>query len=605
MHRLAFAVAFLAILMVDRGQGQTRNNLLYGLSDIELVIEHLGNHGKTCGLTEPALRAAAMFPLSAAKVDVSLYAQSVLYVNVNTIYVAPAELCVSNIEMQVYMIKRVTLEFSRDEKSAHVELWVRASIKSSARANHLQRVSETIESDTKAFVTDWSLDNKTPRGPAPVQTEQGERRKEPAMALGTGFAITPTGDLVTNKHVVSKCSTVTVKQGNRQFTGTVLFKDTALDLAVIHLNQPPANMSFARLRQSPEAKLGDQVIAFGFPLPGALATDGNVTFGNISALRGLKNDPNEIQISAPIQSGNSGGPLLDLSGNVIGVVSSKLDAVKALLATGDVPQNVNFAIKASVVQAFLDAHGLSYKTAASSSRLEIADVAEQARIYTFSIECLQSLGLAAAVVREPRLRPFPTNAQKVVLYEEDPANPSGTQFGGAAIWRTERVALAPGHKPDVVIRGEIEIPEQNMSLRLSLRRNDDKQLPASHMVEIMFTLPPDFPHGGIANIPGVMMKQGETTRGAALYGVTVRIMTNFFMVGLSSVDADMQRNVQLLKERSWFDIPVVYGDGKRALITIEKGTSGERVFTEAFVAWGHSKGAKADALPKGHLQSLK
>jgi hypothetical protein len=175
--------------------------------------------------------------------------------------------------------------------------------------------------------------------------------------------------------------------------------------------------------------------------------------------------------------------------------------------------------------------------------------------------------------------------QKVVLYEEDPANPNGTQFGGAAIWRTERVAPGPGQKPDVVIRGEIEIPEQKISVRLSLRRNDDKQLPASHTVEIMFTLPPDFSHGGIANIPGIMMKQGETTRGVALNGVAVKVTNNFFLVGLSSVDADMQRNVQLLKERSWFDIPVVYGDGKRALIAIEKGIPGERAFSEAFAAW--------------------
>ncbi len=175
--------------------------------------------------------------------------------------------------------------------------------------------------------------------------------------------------------------------------------------------------------------------------------------------------------------------------------------------------------------------------------------------------------------------------QKVVLYEEDPANPNGTQFGGAAIWRTERVAPGPGQKPDVVIRGEIEIPEQKISVRLSLRRNDDKQLPASHTVEIMFTLPPDFAHGGIANIPGIMMKQGETTRGVALNGVAVKVTNNFFLVGLSSVDADMQRNVQLLKERSWFDIPVVYGDGKRALIAIEKGIPGERAFSEAFAAW--------------------
>jgi hypothetical protein len=177
-------------------------------------------------------------------------------------------------------------------------------------------------------------------------------------------------------------------------------------------------------------------------------------------------------------------------------------------------------------------------------------------------------------------------AQKVVLYEEDQTNPNGTQFVGSAVWRTEQVAPGPGQKPDVVVRAEIEIPEQKVSVRMSLRRNDDKQLPASHTVEIVFTLPPDFPHGGISNIPGVLMKQGETTRGIPLNGVAVKVTTNFFLIGLSSVDADLQRNVQLLKERSWFDIPVVYGDGKRAIIAIEKGTPGERAFTEAFAAWG-------------------
>jgi len=177
-------------------------------------------------------------------------------------------------------------------------------------------------------------------------------------------------------------------------------------------------------------------------------------------------------------------------------------------------------------------------------------------------------------------------AQKVVLYEEDQTNPNGTQFVGSAVWRTERVAPGPGQKPDVVVRAEVEIPEQKVSVRLSLRRNDDKQLPASHTVEIVFTLPPDFSHGGISNIPGILMKQGETTRGVPLNGVAVKVTTNFFLIGLSAVDVDMQRNVQLLKERSWFDIPVVYGDGKRAIIAIEKGTPGERAFTEAFATWG-------------------
>jgi hypothetical protein len=173
-------------------------------------------------------------------------------------------------------------------------------------------------------------------------------------------------------------------------------------------------------------------------------------------------------------------------------------------------------------------------------------------------------------------------AQKVVLYEGN----FGTQLVGSTVWRTEAVAPGPGQKPDVIVRAEIEIPQQKVQARLSLRRNDDKQLPASHKIEIVFTLSPDFLHGGITNIPGILMKEDETTRGVPLNGVAVKVTNNFFLIGLSSVRADMQRNIELLKERSWFDIPVVYSDGRRAIIAIEKGISGERAFTEAFATWG-------------------
>jgi hypothetical protein len=177
-------------------------------------------------------------------------------------------------------------------------------------------------------------------------------------------------------------------------------------------------------------------------------------------------------------------------------------------------------------------------------------------------------------------------AQKAVLYEEDSSNPAGRQFVGTAVWRTDRVPPGPGQAPELTVRADVEIPEQRISLRWSLRRNDDKALPASHTVEIMFTLPADFPHGGIANIPGVLMKEGESKRGIPLAGLAVKVTTNFFLIGLSSVDADMQRNIQLLKDRPWFDIPIVYGDGQRAIIAIEKGTPGDRSFAEAFAAWG-------------------
>jgi hypothetical protein len=177
-------------------------------------------------------------------------------------------------------------------------------------------------------------------------------------------------------------------------------------------------------------------------------------------------------------------------------------------------------------------------------------------------------------------------AQKVVLYEENPDDRNGNQYVGSVVWRTESVPPAPGQPADIAVRGDIEIPEQKISARWSLRRNDDKALPASHTVEVMFTLPADFAHGGISNVPGVYLKPSESERGAPLAGLAVKVTNNFFLIGLSSVDADRARNIQLLKARPWFDIPVIFNDGRRGIMAIEKGTPGERAFARAFEAWG-------------------
>jgi hypothetical protein len=180
----------------------------------------------------------------------------------------------------------------------------------------------------------------------------------------------------------------------------------------------------------------------------------------------------------------------------------------------------------------------------------------------------------------------PAVAQRVVLYEEDPNDPQGKRFVGSVIWRTETVSPGPGLAPELVIRADIEIPERRMTVTWSLRRNTDQALPASHTVEIMFNLPADFPGGGISNVPGILMKQAEQSRGTPLAGLAVKVTTGFFLIGLSAVEADVARNVQLLKERAWFDIPVVYNNGSRAILAMEKGTPGERAFAEAFAAWG-------------------
>jgi hypothetical protein len=176
-------------------------------------------------------------------------------------------------------------------------------------------------------------------------------------------------------------------------------------------------------------------------------------------------------------------------------------------------------------------------------------------------------------------------AQKVVLYEEDPEDPNGKRFVGSAVWRTETVTRGANQPPDVVVRADIDIPERKMAMKWTLQRNMDKTLPASHTIEIVFNLPPDFAHGGVQNVPGVLMKDSEQTRGMPLAGLAVKVTDGYFLIGLSSVDSEMQRNIQLLKEQPWFDVPLVYNDGRRAILAVEKGTPGQRALEAAFAAW--------------------
>ena len=179
----------------------------------------------------------------------------------------------------------------------------------------------------------------------------------------------------------------------------------------------------------------------------------------------------------------------------------------------------------------------------------------------------------------------PPVAQRVVLYEEEPDDPQGKRFVGTVLWKTEMRPASPGRPPELAVRADVEVPERKMSITFSFRRNTDASLPASHTVEIVFTLPADTPSGGVQKVPGVLMKQAEQTRGVPLAGLAVPVTPGYFLIGLSSVESDMQRNLQLLKERGWFDIPIIYNNNRRAILAIEKGTPGEQAFNAAFAAW--------------------
>lgn len=195
---------------------------------------------------------------------------------------------------------------------------------------------------------------------------------------------------------------------------------------------------------------------------------------------------------------------------------------------------------------------------------------------------------AATSLSLPKNLATTVNRERVVLYDEDPNDPKGRQYTGTVTWRAEQAPANGTQKTGLALRAYVEVPDHNLKLTLSLRQNTDPALPASHVAELTFVVPPDSIGGGIEKVPGLLMKTNEQARGAPLSGIAVKVIENYFMVGLSNVAADQSRNLELLKERGWFDIPLVYKNQRRAILAIAKGPSGELAFASALSSWdGH------------------
>jgi hypothetical protein len=178
--------------------------------------------------------------------------------------------------------------------------------------------------------------------------------------------------------------------------------------------------------------------------------------------------------------------------------------------------------------------------------------------------------------------------QKMILYEERLGQQSLEVKPGTVVWTL--VSEPSGDGPDEqVIRGEINNPEKGLSALLTIKRNTDPSLPASHLVEIVFALPADFDGGSIDQLQRIALKQTEADQGTPLIAVPAKITQDFYMVALNDLEEARSTNVELLRDRSWIDIPVVYANGRQALITLEKGTSGTEVFNQALDAWARAE----------------
>lgn len=220
--------------------------------------------------------------------------------------------------------------------------------------------------------------------PAPLPPGPEDAGGGRYVSSGTGFVAAP-GRLLTNNHVVEDCRRMVARNAaGESAPARVLATDKGRDLAVLAVRDgfgPPLTF-----REGPPVARGEGVVTYGFPLSGLLSSGAVLTTGSISALSGLRDDPNEFQISAPVQPGNSGGPLLDMEGNVAGVVVAKLNAARvAEITDGDIPQNVNFAVKGTEALAFLREQGVSPATARSTaltrSAAEVGGVADPSTVF--------------------------------------------------------------------------------------------------------------------------------------------------------------------------------------------------------------------------------
>jgi S1-C subfamily serine protease len=248
-------------------------------------------------------------------------------------------------------------------------------------------------------IVDWMLEAPTSSADAGKASGGGSKKSKSARAgstgtpaarapklqlvsTGTGWYVADGGLIVTNGHVTEGCKAMRLKSGaDLEMLGTYGDEDLAL-------LRGAASVRPLQIRDTRGVRLAEDVLVAGYPLGSILGSGINVTVGTVSSLTG-GGDTKRFQFTAPVQPGNSGGPVLDMSGNVIGVVVAKLNAMSVQDQYGDIPQNVNFGIALPSLLDFLDENDIDYVRKPSGPKLDKVDLAELARASTVLLECYQ------------------------------------------------------------------------------------------------------------------------------------------------------------------------------------------------------------------------
>lgn len=223
----------------------------------------------------------------------------------------------------------------------------------------------------------------------------------------------------------------------------------------------------------------------------------------------------------------------------------------------------------------------------------VADAAPNAPVDVPAAPAADPVAPAAPAATTATAMPAATSAQsqsipvgqRAIFYEERTNVAEASAEPGSIVWSA--VQESPGNNlpPEPVIRGEATIPGKDVQLRITIRRNTDRTLPASHIVEMIFLTPQGFEGGGIENVLRLSLKGSEQEPGSPLLGIPAKIADGFFLIALNDTKQEIDSNLALLRSQSWIDVPVQYKNGRRALFTMEKGIPGAKVFDDALKAW--------------------
>jgi hypothetical protein len=185
--------------------------------------------------------------------------------------------------------------------------------------------------------------------------------------------------------------------------------------------------------------------------------------------------------------------------------------------------------------------------------------------------------------------------QRAIFYEERTTASDSTAQTGATVWSVVQESPGGDLPPEPAIRAEVTIPSKGLQLRMTIRRNADPSLPASHIIEMIFLTADGFEGGGVDNVLRVAFKATEAAPGNPLIGIPAKIADGYFLIALSDVPEEREFNLRLLRQQSWIDIPIVYSSGRRALVTMERGVPGDRAFVDVLETWKVLAGEQSSA----------